>query len=637
MADYLSSYLKVLPDYEADSLRAALLEENKEINAAHVNISEYENIINNLETLADMITEVLPVTPNIDKVSRDAFNKFHLDVYLDVQRLYKSSELIESALKNYEYFHKNEIHNLQLAIDALNKRINEIDSNAQTKETIITLIEDFSTNHASSMELRPEFEYLYKDRDGSTGFKADIKTEGTKSRLTTIERANHDLLRDDTGKLTAKIVVTDKRGEPVPQTQHPIEYALDSNMSTYWGEMVLTDSEIKTAMTEGKYIIPEGGALSRIEITLSKIEHISEIVIHPFSPFPLRVSAMFYKDIEDNTIPIVGSDGYVASGEVDVIKNYVVGKKDAEIVNHTIPASMIGGKSYNVSITVKNTGQTSWTEAEMYRLGAAGDSDPLSADTRYILDPNESIEPGQSKTFNFIMKAPNDAMTYTTDWRMLCEHVEWFGQTLVTQVKVTPSTTNNDKAAANTSNIQIVQCNGVRTNKIILYMRQDSYTNNTYLVAENMSAAMWDNLKGKEYELTYKKFDTGSLVNVQLEQDTVDIIDGWKKVGLSNDIITKYVPSNTGAWYTHISDYQIPNRYYWDSSGDPSVQVSSPETIKYNGYYYNVVYLEGTPEETANILKQSTDYYGIYTDNQGKQYIYVKAYSDLHDHFFVGH
>ena len=76
---------------------------------------------------------------------------------------------------------------------------------------------------------------------------------------------------------------------------------------------------------------------------------------------------------------------------------------------------------------MRNTGISTWTQANGYKLGAVGDSDPFCAFTRVDLEPSDSIAVNQEKTFSFTMTAPSTPGTYTTDWRMLREGVEWFG------------------------------------------------------------------------------------------------------------------------------------------------------------------------------------------------------------------
>ena len=115
---------------------------------------------------------------------------------------------------------------------------------------------------------------------------------------------------------------------------------------------------------------------------------------------------------------------------------------DAEIVSDTIPATMVAGRQYYVSVTVKNTGTATWQESEEHKLGAVNDSDPF-AGGRCNLNSGESVPPDAVKSFWFTMTAPGTTGTYTTDWRMVHEGVHWFGHPLVKQVSVTngPDTT----------------------------------------------------------------------------------------------------------------------------------------------------------------------------------------------------
>jgi alpha-glucuronidase len=108
---------------------------------------------------------------------------------------------------------------------------------------------------------------------------------------------------------------------------------------------------------------------------------------------------------------------------------------DADITGNTFPTTMVAGRTYNVSITVKNTGNISWNKAELYRLGAVGDSDPLGAPNRLLLNDSR-VNNGKSYTFTFSIKAPSTPGNYTSSWRMLREGVTWFGETYAIPVTV---------------------------------------------------------------------------------------------------------------------------------------------------------------------------------------------------------
>lgn len=100
------------------------------------------------------------------------------------------------------------------------------------------------------------------------------------------------------------------------------------------------------------------------------------------------------------------------------------GLYSCELVSDTFPATMQAGHPYTVSLTFRNRGVL-WTEAKQIRLGAVGDLDPFTTQTRRYI--TGEIGPGQTYTFTFNITAPNAGGTYTTDWQMLREGYTWFG------------------------------------------------------------------------------------------------------------------------------------------------------------------------------------------------------------------
>jgi hypothetical protein len=108
---------------------------------------------------------------------------------------------------------------------------------------------------------------------------------------------------------------------------------------------------------------------------------------------------------------------------------------DAEIVSDTIPATMVAGRQYYVSVSTRNTGTVNWQESQQYKLGGVNDSDPF-AGTRQNLNTGETVATDAIKTFWFTMTAPSATGTYTTDWQMVHDGVHWFGHSLVKTVTV---------------------------------------------------------------------------------------------------------------------------------------------------------------------------------------------------------
>ena len=119
----------------------------------------------------------------------------------------------------------------------------------------------------------------------------------------------------------------------------------------------------------------------------------------------------------------------------------------ASFVSQSVPSAMIAGKSYSVSVTMKNPelngwgysgweAQYYWTEKARCRLGSQNPQDnSIWGSNRQYLKYNpeaiiidEIIKPGQTKTFTFDVVAPIAPGVYNFQWQMVQEGAAWFGE-----------------------------------------------------------------------------------------------------------------------------------------------------------------------------------------------------------------
>jgi len=157
------------------------------------------------------------------------------------------------------------------------------------------------------------------------------------------------------------------------------------------------------------------------------------------------VGQLFFYEIEDppgspSTWGVLRADGSQKPAYV-AYENFITAHTfkptdDAQLVASNLPASMETGQVITVSLTFKNTGASTWSEASAYRLGAANDHDPFAA-PRQFLAPGQSVAPGQQATFTFALTAPANPGTYHTQWQMLKEGLERFGDIAARDVAVT--------------------------------------------------------------------------------------------------------------------------------------------------------------------------------------------------------
>ncbi|MFQ6021936.1 MAG: PKD domain-containing protein [Acidiferrobacterales bacterium] len=97
-------------------------------------------------------------------------------------------------------------------------------------------------------------------------------------------------------------------------------------------------------------------------------------------------------------------------------------RNDARFIAQSVPTTMQAGETATVSITMENTGTSTWTAADGYQLGAENPPDNSRWGlARVLLARGDAIASGQRKTFIFEISAPTTAGTYNFQWRMLQE------------------------------------------------------------------------------------------------------------------------------------------------------------------------------------------------------------------------
>ena len=115
---------------------------------------------------------------------------------------------------------------------------------------------------------------------------------------------------------------------------------------------------------------------------------------------------------------------------------------DAYFISQTAPEVMEPGQTQSVTVTMENTGISTWTRQGLFRLGSQTTND-IDVWSIKRVDVPTDVLPGERVTFRFNITAPNKEIgsgrTYFFQWRMLQEFVEWFGiVNPLTPVRVVP-------------------------------------------------------------------------------------------------------------------------------------------------------------------------------------------------------
>ena len=97
----------------------------------------------------------------------------------------------------------------------------------------------------------------------------------------------------------------------------------------------------------------------------------------------------------------------------------------ATFVSQQVPAVMYVGEPYAVSVTMRNTGNTTWAAGSVFKLGSQNPQDNMTWGLNRVV-VTQAVPPGGQYTFSFVVTAPAKG-TYNFEWRMVKEGVEWFG------------------------------------------------------------------------------------------------------------------------------------------------------------------------------------------------------------------
>ena len=153
---------------------------------------------------------------------------------------------------------------------------------------------------------------------------------------------------------------------------------------------------------------------------------------------------------------------------------------NAAFVTQSVPATMNAGQTYSVSLTLQNTGTSTWSAANNYKLGSQNPADNTTWGTgRATLAAN--VAPGAQYTFTYNITAPATPGTYNFQWKMLREGVEWFGAA-TTNLTVKVTAAQGDSAAFVTQSVPSTMTSG-QTYSVSVTMKNTGTT--TWSAANN--------------------------------------------------------------------------------------------------------------------------------------------------------
>lgn len=167
--------------------------------------------------------------------------------------------------------------------------------------------------------------------------------------------------------------------------------------------------------------VDEGTAIFKIAENSSQIPTTGRIVTLDMDGIKLP---------SDWYLRLTGEASRMLRGEIPLTSSIplVPFPDDAEFVSQDAPTILIPGAAQSISITMMNTGTTSWSTSDNYVLAytISPGNNPWGSST-HALGAGESIAPGESKTFTFEITAPAEEGVYKFQWSMQRDSLGTFG------------------------------------------------------------------------------------------------------------------------------------------------------------------------------------------------------------------
>src|SRR3954471_13178612 len=105
-------------------------------------------------------------------------------------------------------------------------------------------------------------------------------------------------------------------------------------------------------------------------------------------------------------------------GDSTDIGAYEAPISDSEFVSQDVPATMVAGGVYHVSVTMRNIGRSTWTFHDRYKLSSVNPTDNVTWGLKRVRLPfSLSVLPGATYTFAFDATAPSTSGHYNFQWR----------------------------------------------------------------------------------------------------------------------------------------------------------------------------------------------------------------------------
>lgn len=251
----------------------------------------------------------------------DDYNQTAYEIYLDIITTFNYVNELYDTINRHQLLNKSIVNTLYSTIGELNDKLDEYQAVIGTAGAPDCHLEKFRTMNNQETDRK-----FYTERYGE---KMPLSTYARfnpqQENLTLNYTRQQNVMVYKSGVQLGKIELTKQYGAgfiKARNSEAKLENAIDTSMSSYWAETILSDAEMKIVgegyqsfdglcQTNRSFYDMHRGAMCEICLTFEALAKVNEIVLKPFGNFPIDIVAIRYAltdDEDDDTYDIVSPE-----------------------------------------------------------------------------------------------------------------------------------------------------------------------------------------------------------------------------------------------------------------------------------------------------------------------------------------
>jgi hypothetical protein len=317
LPDYLDKYISTLSDSQQAQMQKMVVANQDEE-------STIEDLTNKIEKeildLGNIPSEpVIIIRKQEGRTNSSDYNAVLTEIKNDLVNLFSESAKIDQIITDHERYGKSVLANIE-------KEIKKIEDKTNIYEIVAFDKDSYSQNIYETFRNRSNFDDNSKyivDRDGNSSEVVALNNTAEAISLPVSDVVGRII--GGNGAQLAEIKIMEQVGSGFIQyanKKHSIDKAIDGSNSSFWCEVILGDKPFSIPMYDyhGNKVV-ESGAACKFVIKFDSISSINEIIIKPFSEFPLNIVNIWaYENLNFNTVPIALLSEEIISDEPIVIQ-----------------------------------------------------------------------------------------------------------------------------------------------------------------------------------------------------------------------------------------------------------------------------------------------------------------------------